>query len=49
VLYGTASPLVNTATVSSSTYDPVAANNSSTISTPVDVDLIFRDGFEVSP
>ena len=49
VLYGTASPLVNNATVSSSTYDPIAANNSSTINTPVDVDLIFRDGFETVP
>ena len=49
VVSGTGSPLVNTATISSSTYDPVAANNSSTISTPVDVDLICRDGFAGSP
>ncbi|HLB37790.1 MAG TPA: DUF11 domain-containing protein [Gemmatimonadales bacterium] len=46
VAYGTADPLTNTATVSSSTYDPVAANNSSTINTPVNVDLIFKDGFQ---
>ncbi|HLB38251.1 MAG TPA: choice-of-anchor Q domain-containing protein [Gemmatimonadales bacterium] len=49
VVYGTASPLVDTATVSSSIHDPVAANNSATVNTPVDVDLIFRDGFEGSP
>ena len=49
VVYGTASSLVNTATVSSGTYDPVSSNNSSTVNTPVDVDLVFKDGFEGPP
>ena len=46
VIYGTSGPLSNTATVSSSIHDPLTANNSSTVNTPVDVDLIFKDGFE---
>ncbi len=48
VAYGTGSPLVNTATVGSSTHDPIPGNNSSTSSIPVDTDLIFKDGFEGS-
>jgi uncharacterized repeat protein (TIGR01451 family) len=46
VVYGTAGPIPNTVTVSASTYDPVPGNNSSTIYTPVDLDLIFKDGFQ---
>lgn len=46
VLYGTAGPIPNTVSVSASTYDPVPANNSSTIQTPVNTDLIFKDGFQ---
>jgi len=46
VAYGTTSPLVNTATGSSSLHDPVATNNSASVNTPVDGDLIFKDGFE---
>jgi hypothetical protein len=46
VLYGTAGPIPNTVTVSASTYDPVSGNNSSTIQTPVNTDLIFKDGFQ---
>jgi hypothetical protein len=45
-VYGTAGPIPNTVTVSASTYDPVAGNNSSTIQTPVNTDLIFKDGFQ---
>ena len=46
VVYGTAGPIPNTVGVSASTYDPVLGNNSSTILTPVNTDLIFKDGFQ---
>ncbi len=46
VVYGTAGPIPNTVSVSASTFDPVSANNASTIQTPVDTDLIFKDGFQ---
>ena len=46
VLYGTAGPIPNTVSVLASTYDPIAGNNSSTIQTPVNTDLIFKDGFQ---
>ena len=46
VLYGTAGPIPNTVSVSASTHDPVPGNNSSTIQTPVNTDLIFKDGFQ---
>ena len=46
VLCGTAGPIPNTISVSASTYDPVAGNNSSTLFTSVNTDLIFRDGFQ---
>jgi len=46
VVYGTAGPIPNTVSVAASTYDPVAGNNSSTIQTPVNTDLIFKDGFQ---
>jgi uncharacterized repeat protein (TIGR01451 family) len=46
VLWGTAGPIPNTATVGSATFDPAAANNTSSINTPVNADLIFRDGFD---
>ncbi len=46
VIYGTAGPIPNTVSVSASPYDPVAGNNASTILTPVNPALIFKDGFE---
>jgi uncharacterized repeat protein (TIGR01451 family) len=46
VVYGTVGPITNTATVTSPIYDTNTANNSSTINTPVDGDLIFEDGFQ---
>jgi uncharacterized repeat protein (TIGR01451 family) len=46
VVYGTVGPISNTATVTSPIYDTNTANNSSTINTPVDGDLIFEDGFQ---
>jgi uncharacterized repeat protein (TIGR01451 family) len=46
VVWGTAGPIPNTASIASSIFDPVTANNASTISTPVNTDLIFMDGFE---
>ena len=46
VLYGTAGPIANTASISSPIFDPVIANNSSSINTPVNTDLIFMDGFD---
>jgi uncharacterized repeat protein (TIGR01451 family) len=49
VVWGTAGPIPNTATIASPIFDPAAANNSSSIDTPVNTDLIFRDGFEGFP
>jgi uncharacterized repeat protein (TIGR01451 family) len=46
VVYGTAGPIANTATIASPILDPITANNSSSINTPVNTDLIFMDGFE---
>jgi uncharacterized repeat protein (TIGR01451 family) len=46
VVYGTVGPITNTATVTSPIYDTNTANNTSTINTPVDGDLIFEDGFQ---
>jgi uncharacterized repeat protein (TIGR01451 family) len=45
VVYGTAGPITDTASASSTVYDPNTANNSATINTPVDPDRIFGDGF----
>lgn len=46
VVYGTAGPIANTATVSSPIFDTNSANNNSTINTAVNTDLIFKDGFQ---
>jgi uncharacterized repeat protein (TIGR01451 family) len=46
VVYGTLGPITNTATVTSSIYDTNTANDSATVNTPVDGDLIFEDGFQ---
>jgi len=44
VLYGTAGPIANTATVVTPMYDTAPGNNVSTVNTPVNTDLIFKDG-----
>jgi uncharacterized repeat protein (TIGR01451 family) len=49
VVWGTAGPIPNTASIASPIFDPAAANNSSSIDTPVNTDLIFGDGFESVP
>jgi uncharacterized repeat protein (TIGR01451 family) len=46
VTYGTVGPIPNSASVSSSAYDPYSSNNQAAISTAVDSDRIFEDGLE---
>ncbi|HLA78569.1 MAG TPA: hypothetical protein VJU18_13400, partial [Vicinamibacteria bacterium] len=46
LVYGTMLPIFNTATAASPLFDPLLANNSSTATTLVDPDLIFKDGFQ---
>jgi uncharacterized repeat protein (TIGR01451 family) len=48
VVYGTAGPIPNTASVASPIHDPDTVNNSRTVNTPVNADLIFGDGFQGS-
>ena len=49
VVWSTAGPISNTASIASPIFDPATANNSSSIDTAVNTDLIFRDGFEGFP
>jgi hypothetical protein len=46
VVYGTVGPIPNTASVSSTAYEPYTSNNTAVVSTIVDTDRIFEDGFE---
>lgn len=46
MLYGTVGPVFNTADVFAPMYDTAPGNNVSTVNTPVNTDLIFKDGFQ---